>query len=489
MTAKRAPAAARRRMDEVAARLAAAAPVHFIGIGGIGMAALAYQLHRRGLKVTGCDAAAGRTTEWLAGQGIPVAIGHAPEHLADGAAWCVRTAAVSADHPECRAARRRGIPVYERGLVLPVLLRGQMAIAVSGTHGKTTTTAMIAHILEQAGRDPSACVGGELDETGRMARAGAAGLIVVEADESDGTAAFYESDLAVITNIEPDHMEHFGSERGLLKCFDAFARNARRRVIYCADDLRADLVCGEMERGHSYGLPDDAAVQAARIDAQPQAVGFDVVFERIPLGRIELPAPGLHNVRNALGATAAALELDVPFATVRAALASFRPVRRRFEIVADAGGIMVISDYAHHPTEIRALVRTAVGCGRRRVLAVFQPHRYTRTLALGAEFPPAFAGVAEVVLAPVYAASEAPLPGGTAADLLAHFRTYGRVPARLADSLEAAWRDLRERLRPGDMLLVVGAGSVERIAGWAREELEGRKVMVKGEGGNLRDET
>lgn len=458
------------RAAELVARRAD--PVHLVGIGGIGMAGLAVHLAARGLRVSGCDRVAGRVTDDLGARGVPVQIGHDPAHVRD-AAWCVRSTAVREADPEIRAARERGIPALLRGAVLPALLEGRRSVAVSGTHGKTTTAAMIAQVLEAAGRSPGFCIGGEIPALGGVAADGAGRLLVVEADESDGTVALYRPDIAVITNIEYDHMEHFEDERTLVDCFDRFASNARRAIVYCADDPRASSVCAGRSNARSYGFAEAASVRGSELGLTASETVFVVSLGGRALGRVCLPVAGGHNAQNALAACAAGLELGLTFEQVRGGLERFRPARRRFEVLVD-GPVMVLSDYAHHPTEIRALVKTARLLGRRRLIAVFQPHRYTRTRALAADFPPAFAGLDEVALVPVYAASEDPLPGGTSEDLLERFRSDGRPRVRLLASLGEAWKYLRSVLRPGDALLVIGAGDVEQIAFWAKADCESR---------------
>ncbi len=461
------------------------AAVHFAGVGGVGMAGLACLLAARGFTVSGCDAAPSRITDWLAGQGVAVQLGHSAAHITPDLAWLVRTPAVAADASEVLAAQARGLPVLARGVVLPALLQTfPFSIAVAGTHGKTTTTAMIAQLLLAHGCAPAFAIGGEVAALGGVAAAGAGRQIVVEADESDGTLALYAPDIAVVTNIEFDHMEHFRGEPELVGCFQRFIRQARR-VIYCADDPRAASLCGG---GISYGISSAAEVRAENIELSARASAFDLVCRGAKITRIHLPAPGRHNILNALAACAAVSEaigagammecssrpesaqdgqpgpgVGTTGAAVFQVLDRFCPARRRFEVVSEAGGVLVISDYAHHPTEVRALVAAARGLGR-RLVAVFQPHRYTRTLALGADFPGAFEGVDEVVLVPVYAASEAPLAGGTSHDLAGHFAQNGGPRLREVESLDAAWFYLRENLRGGDALLVVGAGDVEGIA-------------------------
>jgi len=441
--------------------------VHLVGVAGIGMAGVAVHLADRGFEVSGCDLLSNRVSGWLRDRGIPVFESHAAGHVEPPVQWVVRSTAVSDACPDLVRAVERDLPVYHRGLVLPALLMDRISVAVSGTHGKTTTSNMITQILVQAGKNPGFCIGGEVDALGGVANPGGGEILVVEADESDGTVMLYEPDIAVITNVEYDHMEHFGNEDALFQCFESFSRNARKRVIYCADDARTVRICSTLSGSRSYGFQEEASVRGMNYADSAEGSTFDVMADRVSLGTLELPVPGYHNAVNALGACAAAFELGVKFSEVRRALASFCHARRRFEKMAD-GNIKVISDYAHHPTEIRALTRTVSNLPHRRLIAVFQPHRYTRTRALGMDFPAAFDGVDELVLTPVYAASEAPLEGGMSKDLLAHFKAADTAfPVRLTDSLAAARKYLESVLKRGDVLLIVGAGDIEELAEWA----------------------
>jgi UDP-N-acetylmuramate--alanine ligase len=443
--------------------------VHFAGIGGVGMAALAFHLRERGLRVSGCDVSEGSITRWLRGLGIDVRAGHDPAHAAE-ADWLVRSPAVARETPELREALRRGLPVFDRGVVLPRLLDGMTSVAVSGTHGKTTTTAMIAQALRAGGIRAGFCIGGEVPALGGVAGPCGDPYLVVEADESDGTAALYEPDVAVVTNAELDHVDHFADEEAFRRCLARFARNARRRAVVCADDPRC---AGLAERALTFGLGPEADVRAAGLALAPLGASFRVVARGADLGEVRLPVPGRHNVLNALAAVAAVLELGAPFEAAAEGLRAFAPARRRFERVGEGRGISVISDYAHHPTEVRALLEQARALGAARIVAVFQPHRYTRTAAFAEAFPPAFEGVEELVLTPVYAASERPVEGGRIGDLHRAFRRRGAPPARLAYSLLDAWARIRKIWRPGDVLLVVGAGDVEQIARWAAADLAG----------------
>ena len=441
------------------------------------MAGLAYLLKARGWTVDGCDGSAGSLAGWLEGHDIRVGRGHDPAHLRVRPDLVVRTAAIRPDAPEIRAAARAGVPVRSRGEVLPLLLDGVLGIAVGGTHGKTTTPSLVTRLLRAGGLDPSWCIGGENPDLGGVAGSGSGGALVVEADESDGTLALYRPAIAVVTNVDFDHMEHFASVEAFEKVFRRFVANAYRRVVYCRDDARATAIASASPLAIGYGLTPDADLRAERVRMTATGSRFDVVLRDRRLGRVALPVPGEHNVRNALAAVAVALEMEVGFPTIRAAFLRVSLPKRRFEHVVRHRSLRVISDYAHHPAEIAALVAAARRLPARRLRVVFQPHRYTRTLALGDQFPPAFGGVDEVVLLPVYAASESPLKGGSSWDLYAHFRRWERAAGSraarprvfAAASLEEAWEWLRRDLRRGDVLLVVGAGSVERIAGWARD--------------------
>jgi UDP-N-acetylmuramate--alanine ligase len=443
--------------------------VHLMGAGGIGMAGLARLLAAKGLRVTGCDGGAPRTLAWLRRCGIDVVTGHDPAHL-DGVDWAVFSPALAPGHPERAAAEKRGLPLFRRGQVLPVLAETWRTIAVAGTHGKTTTSSMAAHILRACGVDASWCIGGELPPNGSPAGVGASGWLVIEADESDGTLAHYAPEIAVVTNIEFDHMEHFESEAAMTECFRAFIRQART-VVYGADDPEAARL-GRGAGGVSFGLDGDADYRAEVLEAGPGGTRFSAGLPGGRTATVHLPLTGRHNVRNALAALAACeTGCGIDMAAACAALGSFALPKRRFEPVTEGRGIRVIADYAHHPTEIRALLDAARQAGAARIWAVFQPHRYTRTQALGPAFPPAFAGVDGVILLPVYAASEPPLAGGTSEDLLDQFRRQGGAPVELAADLPDAADRIQRRWRAGDWVLLVGAGDIEELGPVLRDRL------------------
>ncbi len=446
---------------------------HFAGIGGVGMAGLAFLVGKAGFRVSGCDLVESRITAWLRANGIQVHSGHDAAHIDQSVTALIRTPAVRPDAPEVKRAREKGVPVYLRGAVLAALIEDRASIAVTGTHGKTTTSTFTAQLLSACGRDPSFCIGAEVAGPGVVAHAGRGKQIVVEADESDGTVALYRPETALLTNIEYDHMEHFGSEAEMEDCFRAFARAARRHVIWCADDPGLRRVMAGIGNGITYGLSENAHCRAAVEKMTADETTIRLWWRGADQGLFTCAAAGMHNAVNAAGAAAAAHLYGCSFDEIRDGFCELHLARRRFEQVCDLKGVRVISDYAHHPTEIRALIEVARLQPHRRIIAVFQPHRYTRTRALGSRFVPACAGADHLILAPVYPASEAPLDGGRIEDLHRHFEQAGARNVQLAGSLEDAWARARAVLQPGDLLLVIGAGDVEIIGQWAAAHLAG----------------
>lgn len=421
------------RVDHAERLIKKGGHVHLIGTGGIGMAGIAFLLKERGFTVSGCDLQENRQTAWLRKSGITVSVGHDESHISEALDWLIRSTAVPDTHPEVRRAKELGIPVSRRGEVLPALMRDRTCIAVSGTHGKTTTTAMIAQVL-----GCGYCVGGEI--IGFEGVAKDSEIMVVEADESDGTLTGYTPDFSIITNVEYDHMEHHASESDFIGCFEQLIRNTQQKVYYCAADPIARKICSGQSKCEAYTLPD---------------------------GGFKLPLPGVHNQWNAAAALAVSSHWK-PESEILQALEKMNPIRRRFETVFAGRGIQIISDYAHHPTEITALVQTALELKPKRLLGIFQPHRYTRTLALGTDFPSSFKGIEELWITPVYAASEAPIQGGTSLDLIKHFPKEWKGHLRSAQTLETAWANIQSELREGDLLLIIGAGDIEQLADWAR---------------------
>lgn len=425
--------------------------IHLVGIGGVGMAGLAFLLHAKGHTVTGSEQVSSSLTDWLAAEGIQVFFDHDPAHVHAGIDLVIRTTAVQLDNSECQRAVSLNIPVVRRGEAFPVLLQGHRVIAVTGTHGKTTTTAMIAHLLRMNGIPAGHFVGGESEQLGGVARLEE--IMVIEADESDGTLVHYHPEILVVTNIEFDHMEHFADETEMLGVFRQ-AIEQSERVVYCADDRQASALCSGVVHAAPYGGVLD------QYDGTARQCSFTFSGRTYQLG-----LPGKHNAQNALGAFAVGSMLGAK----QLCLADFQSVDRRFEWVIDDEEHVVISDYAHHPTEIRAVLEVAQTLPGKRRVVVYQPHRYTRTRMLMNQFPPAFEGADILILAPVYAASETPIEGGTSADLAR------RIPGcLLAGCLDEAWALVREHLQSGDALFILGAGDVVQLVDRAKNELPAR---------------
>ena len=465
-------------MDSLPAR------AHFVGIGGVGMAGLAWLLHRLGCRVSGCDAKPDSPTcAWLRAAGVRVLGPHDPAHVAaEEPDLVVRTPAVRDAHPELAAARAAGVPVAARGEVLASLCSRFRVAAVCGSHGKTTTSTFLAAVLRALAPDETWwCIGGT------SAGAAVAGgpdapplprgaadprpLLVAEADESDGTLALHRPSLLVVTNVDLDHVDRFPSVEAFENVFRAAVSRTDGPVVCCADDPRAAALAAASARARpvSFGFSGDADFRV--LDWSADGTGGQVFRLALPAAgsrplEVRLPVPGRHNALNAAAAVAAAASLGFPAEAAARVLerAAALPARR-FERVGSPAGFEVVSDYSHHPSEIRALVETARGVPHKRLVAVFQPHRFTRTRTFLDAFPPAFAGVDALVLCPVYAASEDELPGGTAADLYAAFRAAGTDPPPVyARSAAEAADWFRFNLREGDLVLVVGAGDVDSLA-------------------------
>jgi UDP-N-acetylmuramate--alanine ligase len=450
-----------------------------MGAGGIGMSALMEFAHARGALVSGCDEARDGQVEHLRRVGLEIAAGHAPQH-ADEADELVYTPAVPSNHPELVRARSMGKPTHARMAMLGRLARGCAAVCVTGSHGKTTTTWMIAHLLIRAGRDPTVLVGGVVPSLGSNFRLGAfdgrpRSELVIEADESDNRLGELVPTWPVATNIDNDHLDHFGSLESLRDATSRFLESAarsgdRRAALFaCGDDAPARHA---LERAAaSTGLPhwDYGFSRARRVRAERVQLGelwsrFDA---RGPFGlfsKLELPMPGRHNVLNALAAIAVAWRMGLSEEAIRAGLATCERVGRRFEIKGCVGGVRVIDDYGHHPTEIAATLRAARAAGRGRLAVLFQPHRYTRTALLMDRFARCLAdsGAELIVLLPVYAASEPPLPDASHTVLARRIRALGRRRVEALDSRRQAVALLREWAQAGDTVLVQGAGDVTR---------------------------
>ncbi len=447
--------------------------LHFIGVGGSGMSPLAEIFQRLGYRVSGSDLAASAVTERLAALGVQVQLGHDAAHIA-GAQAVVASTAVKADNPEVLAARAAGVPVVPRAVLLADLMRRKDGIAIAGTHGKTTTTSLVASVLVEAGADPSFVIGGELKALGSNGRLGQGEHLVAEADESDASFLVLSPVVAVVTNIDADHMETYGHD--LARLHGAFVDFLHRlpfygRAVLCLDDAGVRAVLPQVQRRvTTYGLAEGADLRALEVQALP---GGRMHFVARQAGHadlaVDLALAGEHNVRNALAAIAVARELALPDAAAQRALAAFQGVGRRFQRwgdmpTADGGRATVIDDYGHHPVELAAVLAAARGAfpGRRLVLA-FQPHRYTRTRDCLADFAAVVARFDAVLLTEVYAAGEAPIPGADGAALARAVQRAGRADAQFVAALAELPRAVAATLRDGDVLLVMGAGSIAAL--------------------------
>ena len=453
--------------------LARSGIVHFVGVSGAGMSALAQMLARSGAQVTGCDVRPGAVAERLEAHGIPVLIGHDPRHVENVAA-VIATAAVRSDHPELEAARRRGVPVIKRASALASLVNDATVVGVAGTHGKTTTTAMTTEILAEAGLEPTGFVGGHVDEWDGGLRAGNGEIFVVEADEYDRSFLALRPTIAVVTTLEADHLDIYGSLEAVEEAFREFVAlvPAHGKVVACADDAGVRRLLRSIPGDNviAYGLDAGAHVHATHVEPHGRGMQFHIVDEGEDLGLVHLGAPGLHNVRNALAAFVAARQLGATIDDAARGLARFRGVNRRFQEMGTAHGATIVDDYAHHPTEVEATLEAARGMFRdRRVVVVFQPHLYSRTR----DFADAFGrvlGTADVVwVTDVYAAREAPIEGVTGALIADAVRAAGTA-VRYHPEIDGLADALARELRPDDVCITMGAGDIDRVA---RELLTG----------------
>jgi UDP-N-acetylmuramate--alanine ligase len=447
--------------------------IHFVGIGGAGMSGIAEVLLNLGFTVSGSDVAESSATRRLARLGAKVSLGHAPDRIS-GADAVVTSTAVSGDNPEVIAARARRIPVVPRAVMLAELMRLKQGIAIAGTHGKTTTTSLVASVLAAGGLDPTFVIGGRLNSAGANARLGSGDYIVVEADESDASFLNLMPVMAVVTNIDNDHMETYGHDFARLK--GAFIEFLSRLPFYghavlCIDDRQVREILPFVSKpALTYGFAADAQYRAVDAVAEGAQMRFTAIREGTSSLEVQLNLPGRHNVANALAAIAVATELGVDDGAIRAGLASFTGVGRRFarygEVATAGGTFTLIDDYGHHPVEIEATLAAARGAypGRRVVLA-FQPHRYTRTRDCFEDFVRVLSGVDALLLAEVYPAGEAPIVAADGRALARALRVAGKVEPVFVESIEAMSQAILDAARPGDVVITMGAGSIGQVAG------------------------
>ena len=457
--------------------------LHFIGIGGIGMSGIAEVLHNLGYKVQGSDVADSYNTQRLKANGIPVFIGHKAQHI-DKASVVVVSSAIKPDNPELAAARAARLPVVRRAEMLAELMRFKLAIAVAGTHGKTTTTALTAAMLEAARLQPTVINGGIINARGTNAYLGAGEWMVVEADESDGSFTKLPATIAVVTNIDPEHLDHYGSFEQVKAAFHTFLTNLPFYgfAVLCIDHPEVQALAARLSdrRIITYGTNPQASVRANHIRPAPEGQRFDVEISGRGDGErtikdVLLPMHGEHNMRNALAAIAIAQELGLPDKTILAALSSFDGVKRRFSKTGEALGIAVIDDYAHHPVEIAATLkaaRAAQSASGGKVIAVVQPHRYTRLRDLFSDFCTCFNDADTVIVADIYSAGEEPIEGMSADRLVEGLQGAGHRHAVKLESPEALAATVASVAAKGDMVVCMGAGSITKWAYALPEELK-----------------
>ena len=450
-------------------RLSTEGQVHFMGVGGAGMCALAELFAKRGGNVSGCDLVPGSSTDKLRALDVPIQTGHGASHV-EGAAALVVSAAVPRDHPEIQEALNRGIPVFKRAEALGQWVNQGRVLAVAGTHGKTSTTAMATEILAVAGMDPTGFVGGRVAGWGGNLRSGG-DLYVVEADEYDRSFLELRPSVAVVTNVEADHLDTYGALEGVMSAFEEFLDGLLPDgcAVICTDDHGArGLIAGLSAPVRSYGLrgglQEGTHVRAVDVEATAVGMDFRVMEEGVDCGTFRLPVPGDHNLRNALGAAVAARWFGVDWDTVREGLAAYQGVERRFETIGSGRGILVVDDYAHHPSEIQATLEAARGAHPgRRVVVVFQPHLYTRTRDFAEEFGRALSEADSIWVTNVFPAREDPIEGVTGETVAVAVERAGGAVHYHADVDTLADAVMKE-LESGDLLLTMGAGSVDRVA-------------------------
>ncbi len=449
--------------------------IHFIGIGGIGMSGIAEILLNLGYTVTGSDLRESPITKRLRNCGATVWVGHAAEHLGVPEA-VVTSSAIPGNNPEMIEARRRKLPVISRGELLAELMRAKYGIAVAGSHGKTSTSSMCAAVLGEGGKDPTVVIGGRVASMGSNARLGNSDYLLVEADESDGSFLALDPVLGVITNVDREHMDHYGSLGSLLKAFEDFANNLPfyGAAIVCADDPLAKRIAERIRRRCvTYGLravSPDADLVADGIELSRGEVSFRAMLRGEDLGRVRIHGVGLHTVRNAMAAVLVGMELEIPVDRIRAGLAEFRGVDRRFQKRGEERGVTVIDDYGHHPTEIRSTLEAAASCGYRAVNVIFQPHRYSRTRDLEDDFAECFSECDRLWVVDIYSAGEDPLPGVCSPNLVEKIVQSGHPHADYCPSMQDVVDQVAATVGPGEALITFGAGNV-----W----MAGEEVLTK----------
>ncbi len=458
--------------------------IHFVGIGGIGMSGIAELLLNLGYRVSGSDLKDSDLTRRLTGLGAHIHIGHHADHV-KGADVVVLSSAIAEGNPEARAARGLGkVPVIRRAEMLAELMRLKYSVLVAGAHGKTTTTSMVSTVLARGGLDPTVVIGGKLNAWGTNAKLGHGDFVVAEADESDGTFLLLPPTIAVVTNIDLEHLDYYRDLDHIQETFLQFINKIPfyGQAVLCLEDENIQTILPRIsKRFVTYGFSSQADFQARDVKTN----GFNTTYRACrhgeELGEIELRIPGKHNVLNSLAAVAVAHELELDFGNVQAGLRDMTGVQRRFQVKGEAGDVLVLDDYGHHPTEVRAVLETLANCfpDRRRIVA-FQPHRYTRTHALLDQFARCFYHSDVLLLTEIYAASEQPIPGISGNLLMERIAAHGHHDIRFCPTLEAMLEKLIEVARPGDVIMTLGAGSVWQVGEWLLDRLKQSAPLLSG---------
>ncbi|ANY70382.1 UDP-N-acetylmuramate--L-alanine ligase [Paenibacillus sp. BIHB 4019] len=448
--------------------------VHFIGIGGYGMSAIARVMLEKGYTVTGSDVARQELTEKLVAKGAKIYIGHEPENI-KGAELVVYSTALTKDNVERRAAEALNIPVLHRSQMLAQLMNEGKGVAVAGAHGKTTTSSMIALVMENCGTDPTYIIGGEIVNVGTNAKAGSGEYVVAEADESDGSFLHYHPSIAIVTNIEPDHLENYDGDFGKLKdAYVQFLSQVKQdgKAIVCADDDNIDEIISKLYASQSldpsqlvtYGIDGEAQYKAEQVVLGDRKVSFQLTHLGKLLGEVELSVPGKHNVYNAMATIITCLEAGLPFAQIAGAIREFIGAKRRFQVLGEVEDILVIDDYAHHPTEISATISAAKATGK-RIVAVFQPQRYTRTYFLLDQFSRAFPEADEVIITDIYSpAGEQQIEGVNSQKLVELIKTNSNANTTFIATKEEVLEYLKTAASAGDLVITMGAGDIWKTA-------------------------
>ncbi|NDL59191.1 UDP-N-acetylmuramate--L-alanine ligase [Phytoactinopolyspora mesophila] len=463
--------------------------VHFVGIGGAGMSGIARILLARGVEVSGSDAKDSGVLTGLRALGARIHVGHAAENLGHADTLVVSTA-IRETNPEVVAAQERGLRVLPRASALAAVMSGRRAIAVAGTHGKTTTTSMLTVALQHCGADPSFAIGGHLNESGANAHNGSGDLFVAEADESDASFLAYDPEVAIVTNLEADHLDHYGTDEAYIAAFDAFVERVRGFLVICIDDPGARALSERAAASgvtvHTYGESPDAMVRLDDLELSDSGASFEPVARGRRQGRIQLRVPGRHNALNAAAAFTAGLGLGFSSGDLRDGLAGFTGTRRRFELKGVAAGVRVYDDYAHHPTEVAAVLSAARSvAGDGKLIAVFQPHLFSRTRIFAEEFGSALGAADEVIVMDVYAAREDPEPGVTG-ELVASAVTLPPTQVSFERSWSAVPDVAASWVQPGDVLLTLGAGDVTLVGPEILELLESKAAATGTSGPHVR---